>query len=79
LGIDDYVEWSRRVGAPASTRDAPAEHLAYLGLGLAGEAGEVSDVVRRALRDGTPLDAARLALLDESRRKIEARLAARRE
>ncbi len=101
MSIDDYVEWARHVGAMPSTPDASREHLAYLALGLGGEAGEACDVVKRALRDGT-LDPQRLAdelgdliyywarlcavagvapalLLDESRRKIEARLAARRE
>jgi NTP pyrophosphatase (non-canonical NTP hydrolase) len=101
VGIDEYVEWARRVGATPSTTGAPHEHLAYLALGLGGEAGEACDVVKRSLRDGT-LDARLLAeelgdvvyywarlcavagvapalLLDESRRKIEARLAARRE
>jgi NTP pyrophosphatase (non-canonical NTP hydrolase) len=98
VSIDDYVEWARRVGATPSTLGAPREHLAYLALGLGGEAG---DVVKRSFRDGA-LDARLLAeelgdvvyywarlcavagvapemLLEESRRKIEARLAARRE
>ena len=101
MGIDEHVEWARRVGATASTTDAPRKHLAYLALGLGGEAGEACDVVKRSVRDGA-LDARRPAeelgdviydwarlcavadiepalLLDESRRKIDPRLAARRE
>lgn len=38
--------------------------LAYLGLGLAGEAGEVANKVKKLIRDGTP-DDFKATLVDE--------------
>jgi NTP pyrophosphatase (non-canonical NTP hydrolase) len=60
MNIDDYVDWARRVGPEQTTPDATAEHLALLGLGLVGDAGEVADLLRKRLRDGT-LDRVHLA------------------
>jgi len=97
MTIDDYAEWAATVARP--TFETRGQRLAYLGLGLAGEAGEVADTIRRLMRDGT-LDEDRLVyelgdlvyhwvslcvelaqspatLLDQSRRNIEGRLAAR--
>ena len=53
MNIDEYVEWARSVGREKTTPDATAEHLALLGLGLVGDAGEVADLVRKRLREGT--------------------------
>lgn len=60
MGIDDYVEWARRVGPEETTAEATDAHLAMLGLSLLGDAGEVADVLKRRLRDGV-LDRGRLA------------------
>ena len=53
MTIDEYVEWARNVGPEKTTPAATAEHLALLTLGLVGDAGEVADLVRKRLRDGT--------------------------
>lgn len=60
MGIDEYVDWARRVGPEETTNDATDGHLALLGLGLVGDAGEVADLIRKRLRDGA-LDRALLA------------------
>jgi NTP pyrophosphatase (non-canonical NTP hydrolase) len=58
MTIDDYADWAASV---AKTKHAPtSEQLAYLGLGLAGESGEVAEHVKKLLRDGR-LDEAAMA------------------
>ena len=60
MTIDDYANWAASVARIfAQPTD---ERLAYLGLGLAGEAGEVAGEIKKLLRDGK-LDQA--ALIDE--------------
>jgi len=50
MTIDEYAAWAATLGrAPLN---ADKEMLAYLGLGLAGEAGEVADRLKKFLRDG---------------------------
>ena len=56
MTIDEYAAWA--AGIPRSRPESvvPADetlYLAYLGLGLAGEAGEVVEHVKKLLRDGT--------------------------
>jgi NTP pyrophosphatase (non-canonical NTP hydrolase) len=53
MNIDEYVEWARGVGPEKTSPDATAQHLALIGLGLVGDAGEVADLLRKHLRDGT--------------------------
>ena len=49
MTIDEYAEWAAGVAGPIfGTR---AERLAYLSLGLIGEAGEVADNIRRLMRE----------------------------
>src|SRR5262245_5115326 len=60
MSIDEYVEWARSVGPNATTPEASEAHLAFLCLGLLGDAGEVADLVKNRLRDGT-FDRERLA------------------
>ena len=60
MGIDDYVEWARRTGPEETTAEASDVHLAFLGLSLLGDAGEVADVLKAPLRHGV-LDRERLA------------------
>jgi NTP pyrophosphatase (non-canonical NTP hydrolase) len=60
MTLDEYAEWA--VAAARVTADPGNEKLAYLGLGLSAESGEVADLIKKSLRDGT-LD--RAALIDE--------------
>lgn len=53
-----YARWA--AGVAAGVGGSERERLAYLGLGLASEAGEVADAIKRLTRDGT-LDADHLA------------------
>ena len=48
MTIDEYADWAADVARVSAAPDK--EKLAYLG--LAGEAGEVADVVKKLLRDG---------------------------
>jgi NTP pyrophosphatase (non-canonical NTP hydrolase) len=60
MTIDEYADWAAtvaRVSRPPTT-----ERLCYLGLGLAAEAGEVADHIKKLLRDQS-LDEA--AMIDE--------------
>ncbi|MBI1775885.1 MAG: nucleoside triphosphate pyrophosphohydrolase family protein [Proteobacteria bacterium] len=51
MTIDEYAEWAARV---AQVSASPSnEKLSYLGLGLAGESGEVAERIKKLLRDGT--------------------------
>lgn len=58
--IDEYAEWA--AGTAKVSARAAAEQLAYLGLGLVGESGEVAELIKKLLRDGK-LDQA--ALIEE--------------
>jgi NTP pyrophosphatase (non-canonical NTP hydrolase) len=51
MTIDEYAEWAERIAFPIAAQDEIAG-IAYLGLGLAGEAGEAADLVKKRLRDG---------------------------
>jgi NTP pyrophosphatase (non-canonical NTP hydrolase) len=50
MTIDEYAAWAATLGKQPLSADA--EMLSYLGLGLAGEAGEVADRLKKFLRDG---------------------------
>ena len=60
MTIDDYAEWAATVAKV--TADPGSEKSSYLGLGLSAESGEVADLIKKLLRDGT-LD--RAALIEE--------------
>jgi NTP pyrophosphatase (non-canonical NTP hydrolase) len=50
MTIDEYADWAAGIaGVVASPGN---DKLAYLGLGLAGEAGEVAEAIKKLLRDG---------------------------
>jgi NTP pyrophosphatase (non-canonical NTP hydrolase) len=51
MTIDEYFRWAATVAKPGGL-SSRFEVLAYLGLGLIGEAGEVADTIRRQIRDG---------------------------
>ena len=60
MTIDEYAVWAASV---AKVDEHPSnERLSYLGLGLAGESGEVADHIKKLLRDGE-IDKA--AMIDE--------------
>jgi NTP pyrophosphatase (non-canonical NTP hydrolase) len=50
MTIDEYAAWAATLGKQPLSADK--EMLAYLGLGLAGESGEVADGIKKFLRDG---------------------------
>ncbi|EJN12127.1 putative pyrophosphatase [Bradyrhizobium sp. YR681] len=58
MTIDDYADWA--AAAAKVTQPPASERLAYLGLGLTGESGEVAEHIKKLLRDGT-LDQAAMA------------------
>lgn len=60
LQFNQYQEAASRT---ASTWDRPEHRLAIAGLGLAGESGEVADLIKKALGHGHPLDAT--AIIEE--------------
>ena len=60
MTIDEYAEWAATVAKVS--RPPTTERLCYLGLGLAAEAGEVADHIKKLLRDGE-IDKA--AMIDE--------------
>jgi NTP pyrophosphatase (non-canonical NTP hydrolase) len=49
MTIDEYAAWAATLGREPLS--ANKEMLAYLGLGLVGEAGEVADRLKKFLRD----------------------------
>ncbi|HJQ56871.1 MAG TPA: nucleoside triphosphate pyrophosphohydrolase family protein [Vineibacter sp.] len=53
MDIDAYVAWARGMGPVPATPDATADHLASLALGLVADAGEIADLIKKRLRDGT--------------------------
>ena len=60
MTIDEYADWAANVAKVAE--DPSRERWSYLGLGLAAEAGEVADHIKKLLREDR-LD--RDALADE--------------
>lgn len=53
MDLDDYASWAARIAKVSPDSMPDRERLAYLGLGLTGEAGEVADLIKKLLRDGT--------------------------
>jgi NTP pyrophosphatase (non-canonical NTP hydrolase) len=52
MTIDDYAAWAAKLAQVRKGGTTDRERLSYLGLGLAGEAGEVADHIKKLLRDG---------------------------
>jgi NTP pyrophosphatase (non-canonical NTP hydrolase) len=63
MEIDKYQEWSDRTAIYPKE-----EELSYIALGLAGEAGEVANIVKKVIRDDGKV------LTDEKREKLIAEL-----
>lgn len=60
MDLNQYQELAR------STAIYPTEHrIVYPALGLAGEAGEVAEKIKKMLRDGTPEEDVQVALAKE--------------
>ncbi len=53
MELDEYAAWAARVAKVSPGTMPDRERLAYLGLGLTGEAGEVAELIKKLLRDGT--------------------------
>lgn len=60
--MDDYEAWTLSTAIYPEAGSGSLNELLYLGLGLAGEAGEVANKVKKLYRDGDSL---------ESREKIK--------
>jgi len=52
MPVDDYGDWAAEVSGVAAETPPSLEKLAYLGLGLTGEAGESVEHIKKLLRDG---------------------------
>ncbi len=52
MELDDYAAWAGHVAKVSPAAAPDRERLAYLGLGLTGEAGEVAELIKKLLRDG---------------------------
>jgi NTP pyrophosphatase (non-canonical NTP hydrolase) len=58
MTIDEYAAWAANTAGVTDALDR--EKLAYLGLGIAGESGEIAEQFKKLLRDGK-LDRTHLA------------------
>jgi NTP pyrophosphatase (non-canonical NTP hydrolase) len=52
MDVDEYAAWAAKAARIPESGTRDPERLSYLALGLAGEAGEVADHVKKLLRDG---------------------------
>lgn len=59
MTVDDYAVWASSIRGTSGAVSAETLELSYLGLGLAGESGEVVELIKKRLRDGS-LDVERL-------------------
>lgn len=52
MDIDEFAAWAATAARVKGDGGPDRERLSYLGLGLAGEAGEVVEHIKKLLRDG---------------------------
>ena len=52
MEIAEYAAWAARIARVSPDAMPDRERLAYLGLGLTSEAGEVAELIKKLLRDG---------------------------
>jgi NTP pyrophosphatase (non-canonical NTP hydrolase) len=58
--LDDYQEGTRRTSMAAPGAPVQTHQLAVWGLGIAGEAGEVADLIKKVIGHGHPMDKEKL-------------------
>ena len=51
MNIDEYAKWTMTTAVYPGAGTGSLEELSYLGLGLAGEAGEVVEKIKKMVRD----------------------------
>lgn len=58
FGFDEYASLALRTRGPLADRN---EVLKWVGLGIAGEAGEIADSIKKMLYQGHPIDLEKIA------------------
>ena len=51
MTVDDYAAWASGIRGTQGVANPRTAQLSYLGLGLAGECGEVVELIKKLLRD----------------------------
>lgn len=62
MKLQDYTIWTGETAAYPQVGTAGPSAVCYLGLGIAGECGEITEHLKKHLRSGKPLDKEELAL-----------------
>jgi NTP pyrophosphatase (non-canonical NTP hydrolase) len=53
MNLREYQNWTAKTAIYRKTCPEWADKIAYVSLGLAGEAGEIANKVKKVMRDGT--------------------------
>lgn len=54
--LDEYQDWTDTTAVYPDAGDGSLRALSYVGLGLAGEAGEIANKLKKLVRDGDDTD-----------------------